>query len=198
MVGVILGYFGALEEAEAALRPMVEFGPPAMAMVDVMPYTALQMIIDDAFPPTARAYFKAEFMDEMTDEAIDDIIEGAAQPTSPLTQVLLEPMGGAILDTAPDETALAVRDPKWCYHALGVWTPEMGPDESHIAWTRAFAERMERHTTPGVYVNYTSDNDIARMRSTYGQHFDRLVALKDRYDPNNLFRLNSNIPPSAG
>ena len=197
MVGVIVAYFGALEDAEEALRPMTEFGPPAMAMVDVMPYTALQMMLDEGFPPVARSYFKAEFMDELSDEAIDDLIVAAAEPTSPMSQVLLEPMGGAILDTAAEETALAVRDVKWCYHCLTVWMPEMGPDDVHVAWARNVAAMLGPYTRPGVYLNYTSDDDQERVRSTFQQHHDRLVAVKDRYDPTNLFRLNPNIEPSA-
>ena len=197
MLGVIVAYFGDLADAEEALRPMVEFGPPAMAMVDDMPYTALQMMLNDAFPESAHVYFKAEFMSEFSDEAIDDAIELTAEPSSPMSQLLFEPMGGAIEDMAPDETALVVRDVKWCYHALTVWMPEMGPDEAHVAYTKNIAERMAKYARPGVYLNYVADEGLDRVRSSYGPHYDRLVALKDRYDPTNLFQINQNIPPSA-
>ncbi len=199
MVGVIVAYFGALEDAEEALRPMVEFGPPAMAMVQPMPYTAFQMLLTDAFPDGSHVYFKAEFLDEWSDEAIDEVVAMTAEPSSPMAQVLFQPMGGAIADVAPDDTALPVRDAKWCYHALTVWLPEvMGPDEVHVAWTKRLAEAMSKYARPGIYLNFIADEGHERVRSSYGPHYDRLVALKDRYDPQNLFSINQNIPPSGG
>jgi FAD/FMN-containing dehydrogenase len=197
MVGVIVAYFGADEDASDALGPMTEFGPPAMAHVDVMPYTALQMMLNDAFPLTARVYFKAEFMNELSDEAIDTVVAMTAEPTSPMAQVLLQPMGGAIARVSADETALPVRDAKWCYHALTVWLPEFGPDEAHVKWTKDLAEAMKPHAAPGIYLNFIADEGLERVESSYGKHWERLVALKDKYDPKNLFRLNQNIPPSG-
>jgi FAD/FMN-containing dehydrogenase len=196
MVGVILAYFGALEDAEEALRPMVEFGPPAMALVDVMPYTALQMILDDAFPDRARVYFKAEFLDELSDDALDTAIELSAEPTSPLSQVLFQPMRGAIQDIGPDDTALPARDAKWCYHAMTIWMDGMGPDHVHVKWTKDLAAAMSAYARPGIYLNFVADEGNERVRSSYGPAYERMVALKDRYDPSNLFSLNQNIPPS--
>jgi FAD/FMN-containing dehydrogenase len=198
MVGVILAHFGPLEEAEAALRPMTEFGPPAMAMVQPMPYTALQLIQVDAFPRGAPGYFKAEFFDELSDDAIDAFIEMTAEPTSPMSQVLLQPLGGAIGDVPDGETALPFRDAKWCYHCLTVWMPEMGPNEVHVKWAKDLAAALKPYTRPGVFLNFVADEGNERVRASYGPIYDRLVAVKDRYDPDNLFRLNQNIPPSAG
>jgi FAD binding domain/Berberine and berberine like len=198
MVGVILAYFGDEAAGHEALRPMVEFGPPAMAMVAPMPYTALQMMQVDAFPLTARVYFKAEFMDELSDEAIDKVIEMTAEPTSPISQVLFQPMGGAIARVPAEETALPFRDKKWCYHALTVWMPEMGPDDVHVKWTRDLADAMKPYASDGIYLNFIADEGHDRVVSSYGPHYERLVALKDKYDPKNVFRLNQNIPPSGG
>jgi FAD/FMN-containing dehydrogenase len=198
MVGVILAYFGALDDAEEALRLMVEYGPPAMAMVQQMPYTAMQMMLVDAFPPGMPGYFKAEFLDELSDDAIDTLIEMTAQPTSPLAQILVQPLGGAIADVDDDETALPFRDAKWVYHALVIWTPEMAPNEVHIKWTKDLASAMTRYARPGVYLNFVAaEEGHERVRSSYGPSYDRLVAVKNKYDPANLFRLNQNIPPSA-
>ena len=200
MVGVILAFFGPEEDAAEALRPMVEFGPPAMAMVAPMPYTALQMMQVDAFPmDSSHVYFKAEFMDELSDEAIDTAIEMTAEPSSPISQVLFQPMGGAIADVGSEETALPNRTAKWCYHALTIWTPEvMGPDEVHVQWTKDLAAALKPYATDGIYLNFVADEGHDRVKSSYGPHYDRLVALKDRYDPSNLFSINQNIPPSAG
>jgi hypothetical protein len=198
MVGVILAYFGALEDAEEAVRPMVEFGPPAMAMVQQMPYTALQMMLVDAFPKGMPGYFKAEMLD-LTDDAIDTLVEMTPEPTTPLAQILVQPLGGAIADVAPEDSAFPARDAKWVYHALVIWTPDMAPNEVHIKWTKDLAGAMTKHARPGVYLNFVAAEEGAdRVRSSYGPAYDRLVAVKDKYDPNNLFRLNLNIPPSAG
>jgi FAD/FMN-containing dehydrogenase len=200
MIGVIAAYFGPLAEGERVLAPLLELaGPPAMAHVGPLPYTALQMVLNDAFPEGAHVYFKAEFMDDWTDDAIDTVVEKTAAPTSPLAQVLFQPMGGAVDRAAPDDTALPVRDAKWCYHALTVWLPDvMGPDEVHVNWTKDLAAAMKPYARPGIYLNFVADEGLERVQSSYGEHWDRLVALKDRYDPGNLFRLNQNIPPSAG
>src|SRR4051794_6711499 len=99
MIGVIAAYFGPVAEGEKALAPLMELaGPPAMVMVQPMPYTALQMLLNDAFPEGARVYFKAEFLDDWPDDAIDIVVEKTAEPTSPMAQVLFQPMGGAIED----------------------------------------------------------------------------------------------------
>ena len=198
MIGVILAYFGRPEDAEEALRPMVEYGSPVLAMVQPMPYTALQMMLVDAFPHGFPGYFKAEFLDEMSDDAIDTFIEMTAEPTSPLAQVLLQPLGGAIGDIDPDETALPFRDAKWVYHALTIWPAELGPNEVHIQWTKDLAAALQPYVRPGVFLNFVAPEGEERVRASYGPVYDRLVAVKDKYDPNNLFRLNQNIPPSAG
>ena len=197
VVGVIVCYFGPIKDGEEVLRPLIEYGPPAIAMVQPMPYTALQMIQNESFPETARVYFKAEFLDELTDEAIDTAIEMTAEPTSPLSGVNFQPMGGAIARVSPDATALPFRDAKWCYHALTIWFPEMGPDEVHIGWTRAFAAAMKPYASPGIYLNFVADEGQERVVSSYGPHYQKLVELKNRYDPQNLFCVNQNIRPTA-
>jgi hypothetical protein len=115
-----------------------------------------------------------------------------------MVQLLLEPMGGAISRMGEDDTALGRRDVPWCYHALGMWMEDdPDTDREHVAWTRELAEDIEPHTVPGVYLNFTSDEGDDRVRSTYGpKKYERLVELKDRYDPGNMFRLNQNIRPS--
>ena len=113
--------------------------------------------------------------------------------------ILALPMGGAIARLDPDSMALGRRDVPWCFHALSLWMPDdQATADAHVRWATEMAEDMRPHTTTGVYLNYTSDTGEERVRSTYGpEKYARLVALKDRYDPANMFRLNQNIPPSA-
>jgi FAD/FMN-containing dehydrogenase len=200
IVGVVVCWTGDHAEGERVIAPLREVAQPVMDLVQPMPYTALQSMLDAGGPPGTRAYMKAEFLEELGDEAIAKLVaHGMARP-GPMAQLLLEPMGGAIARVGEDDTALGRRDVPWCYHALGLWMdPDPATDEAHVAWTRALAADLEPHTTTGVYLNYTSDEGEERVRATYGPaKYERLVALKDKYDPKNLFRLNQNIRPSTG
>jgi hypothetical protein len=170
-----------------------------MDMVQPMPYTALQSMLDASGPKGIRGYMKAEFMEDLSEDAIAKIVAHGGNRPGPLVQLLMEPMGGAIGRVADDETALGRRDVPWCYHALSMWMePDAETADAHVAWAKDMAEDLKPHTVDGVYLNYISDTGDERVRSTYGpEKYDRLVALKDRYDPDNLFRLNQNIKPSG-
>ena len=115
-----------------------------------------------------------------------------------MVQLLLEPLGGAIGRVGEDDSALGRRDVRWCYHALSMWMePGQETEDAHVAWAKELSADLAPHATTGVYLNFTSDGGEERVRSTYGPvKYARLVALKDQYDPDNLFRLNQNIKPS--
>ena len=199
IVGMVICWTGSLEEGERVLAPIREAAQPLMDMVQQLPYTALQSMLDAGGPKGTRAYMKAEFIENLDNEAIAKLARhGGARP-GPMAQVLVEPMGGAIGRVSEDATALGRRDVPWCYHALSLWMdPDPATEEAHVAWARGLADDLRPHVTEGVYLNYTSDEGEDRVRSTYGpEKYDRLVALKDRYDPGNLFHLNQNIKPSG-
>jgi FAD binding domain/Berberine and berberine like len=200
ILGVVICWTGSIEEGERVLAPIRRVAQPLMDMVQPMPYTALQSMLDGGALHGTRAYMKAEFLPELGDEAIAKLVEHGSNRAGPMAQLLLEPMGGAISRVGDNETALGRRDVPWCYHALAMW---MEPDEeaaaAQTAWARGLAEDLKPHVVDGVYLNYTSDEGEDRVRSSYGEEkYSRLVALKDRYDPANLFRLNQNIKPSGG
>ena len=198
VVGTIVCWTGRLEEGERVVAPIRNVMKPVVDMVQAMPYTALQSMLDDGGPKGIRGYFKAEFLEDLDDDVIDKLVRHGAERAGPMAQLLMEPMGGAISRMGEDETALGRRDVPWCYHALALWMePDAETAEAHTAWARALADELEEDSTDGVYLNYISDEGEDRVRSTYGPKYDRLVALKDRYDPDNLFRLNQNIRPSA-
>jgi FAD/FMN-containing dehydrogenase len=199
VLGMVICWTGEHDEGERVIAPIREAMQPVMDMVQPMPYTALQTMLDAGGPKGIRAYMKAEFIEELTDEAIAKIVEHGARRAGPMAQLLMEPMGGAISRVGEHDTALGRRDVPWCYHALGMWMePDAETEQAHRAWAASLSEDLKPHTTTGVYLNYTSDDDEERVRSTYGpEKYARLVALKDRYDPGNLFRLNANIKPSA-
>jgi FAD/FMN-containing dehydrogenase len=194
----VVCWTGPIEEGEQWLAPIREVAQPVMEKVGPMPYSALQSMLDGGSPKGERAYMKAEFIPELTDEAIETLARhGAARP-GPMVQLILEPMGGAVARVGADEMALGRRDVKWVFHAISQWM-DPADDEAHIAWPKALAEDMTPYTMDGVYLNFTSDEGEERVRRTYGpERYARLQALKDKYDPTNLFRLNANIPPSNG
>jgi FAD/FMN-containing dehydrogenase len=196
-VAVIGCYHGPVEEGLEALAPLRDLaGPPVLDMLGPMPYTVVQQLIDAGNPPGRKQYWKAEFIDEMTDEAIDAAVGVVSRVTSPFSVVIFQPMGGALSRVPEEATPLGRRDAAFAYHALSQW--EGDDDERHVAWTREFAEALAPHATSGVFVNYTGDQTEERVRATYGpEKYERLVDIKDRYDPANMFRLNANIRPSA-
>jgi FAD/FMN-containing dehydrogenase len=195
-VGIVICWTGDMDEGERMVAPLREVAQPAVDMVQPMPYTALQSMLDAGGPKGIQAYMKAEFIGDLNDEAIDKLVEHGANRAGPLAQILIEPMGGAIGRVAEDDTALG-RGSDWCYHALAMWMePDQASADAQMGWAHDLADDMRPHTVDGVYLNFTSDEGEERVRRTYGpEKYARLVALKDAYDPGNLFRLNQNIKP---
>ncbi|MEA2449312.1 MAG: hypothetical protein QOG63_1244 [Thermoleophilaceae bacterium] len=198
ILGLVICWTGDHEEGERVVAPIREVAQPMMDMVGPMPYVALQSMLDGGGQPGINAYVKAEFLTDLNDAAVEKLVaHGAARP-GPMCQLLLEPLGGAIARQDPDATALGRRDVRWCYHALSMWMePGQEAYDAHMEWARKLASELEPETTDGVYLNFTSDEGEERVRRTYGpEKYDRLVALKDKYDPSNMFHLNQNIKPS--
>ncbi|HUO71275.1 MAG TPA: FAD-binding oxidoreductase [Solirubrobacteraceae bacterium] len=199
MFGIVVCWTGSIEEGERVLAPIREVAQPVMDMVQPIPYVALQSMLDGGGPHGTHAYMKAEFLPDLDDEVIGKLVQHGGTRPGPMVQLLLEPMGGAISRAAADSSALGSRDIPWCYHALSMWMdPSEDAADAHIAWARELSADLAPNTKAGVYLNYTSDEGDERVRSSFGpERYARLVALKDSYDPSNLFRMNQNIPPSA-
>jgi FAD/FMN-containing dehydrogenase len=195
--GLILIYLGDPQEGEQVLRPLTEWGEPLVKMVQPMPYVAVQQLIDAGNPWGINEYFKVDYLQELPDEAVDAAIEKAAEVVSPFTQLIFASMGGAFARMDRESMALSVPDAKWFYFCLTMW---MDPQqsESETNWAREFMATMAPWAVDRAPANFISVDDRAdRLRASYGDDkFERLVALKDKYDPDNVFALNPNIPPS--
>ncbi len=197
VLAVIVLYVGSIEDGQEAIRPLKEAIPPALDLVQPMPYTALQSMIDAGNPSGMQNYWKAGFLAEFPDEAVDAFVEYSRKVTSPLTSVLLMPMGGALSRVAEEDTPLGLRDAAFNFHAISMWADPIDP-EKHMRWAREIYDAMEPWTTERTYLNFIGDEGEERVRTAYEpEKFRRLVALKDKYDPENLFRLNQNIQPSS-
>jgi FAD/FMN-containing dehydrogenase/pimeloyl-ACP methyl ester carboxylesterase len=197
VVGVILCYAGPVDEAEDALRPLREFGPPALDAVQPMPYVELQRLIDPSYPSGMRNYWTGDFLSGLPDEAIDVLCRFHLSVPSPLTGIITFPGGGAVARVPDGTMAITQRTAPFNVHITSLWAdPEH--DAANIAWTRELSAAMKPFTTGRVYVNFIGDEGEDRVAASFGaEGYARMRELKRRYDPDNLFRSNQNVRPAA-
>jgi hypothetical protein len=187
-------YCGSLTEGEKLLKPLRAFGSPVADLFGAMSYVQLQSMFDPFFPPGHHDYTKANFLNGLSDEAIEKFAEYASAP-SPYTFGVLEHLHGAVSRVGSTETAFPHRQPPYNF---SIWSSWKDPADSakNIKWTRDFWDAMRPFMIEGVYVNYLEDEGDPHAREAYGPNYDRLVALKNKYDPTNFFRMNHNIKPA--
>ncbi len=187
---------GALALGEERVRPIREFGPPIDGGIERMSYSALQSMFGASAPGDQRVYWRSNFMTGLTDEAIDLIVRRSdAGMRGDGTVILLEHMGGAIRRIGEHETAFSNRHAEYNVSVLTEWQ-DSAADEANIAWTRAYGDELKAFATGAGYVNYmTGDEGEARVRSTYETNLERLIEVKRKYDPANVFSSNQNIVP---
>jgi FAD/FMN-containing dehydrogenase len=196
VLGMLVIYIGDPDEGAAVVRPIKELGPPALDVIEPMPYTAFQEILDPTAPWGTQVYNSGEHLRELGDEAIDAFVDYAGKLEAPLSQAIMFRHGGAISRVPDDAMAAAHRDAAYMMHPIAVWD-DPADSNRHISWCRDLCAAMRPHTTGGVYLNMTMDEGERRVRDGYGfDKYRRLVALKDEYDPDNLFSVNQNVKPS--
>jgi len=195
--GIVFLYAGPAEEGEEAAAALRSLSEPDVDLVMPMPYTVVQQLLDAPNPPGRPQYWKSDNVRELTDSAIETLTEQANRVTSPFTVVILEAKGGAIARVPDDATALSGRDSEVAFYGIAQWEDPAEPDQ-HLAWAREFGEAMDPFGSRNAALNFVMDEGQERVQSTYGpEKYARLVALKDEYDPGNLFRRNQNIRPSG-
>jgi FAD/FMN-containing dehydrogenase len=193
ITAILAGYNGPVNKAEAALKPLRDLGPVA-DQVSEMPYPALQSMLDEGFPSGLNVYWRSDFLKSLPDDAIDTLVDRFKAITSPLSALLIEQFGGAVTRVGADETAFAQRDALFNLAVITRWT-DPATASTHIDWARQTSDAMRPYTSGGVYVNYLGSEGADRVRAAYGAKYDKLVALKQKYDPTNLFKVNQNIQP---
>jgi FAD/FMN-containing dehydrogenase len=181
---------GSVPEGERALEPLRRVAEPIVDLYGELPYVELQSMIDD--PPGKRNWWTAEYLDELPDDAIDAIIAYSEEMPMSFTQMLVLPWGGEVARRT--DSALAKRDAAYVVHPFCVWDGAER-DEEHIAWGRAGRDVLAPWKSGGVYLNFVGDEGEDRVRAAFGAAYDRLAAVKQQYDPENLFRGNQNIRP---
>jgi FAD binding domain/Berberine and berberine like len=196
--GVVALYAGPVEEGEPVVQGLKDaLGPPAMDLLMPMPYLVVQQLLDAANPPGRPQYWKSDTVGEMGDDAIETLVEHANRIPSPTTVIVIEAKGGAIPRVAEESMALIGRKASFAFYGIAQWED---PDraEEHIRWARALGEAMEPYSSKGIALNFVMDEGNERVQTAFGpEKYARLVALKDEYDPDNLFSRNQNIKPSG-
>ncbi len=186
---------GPMEQAEEILKPLKSFGTPIADLVQPIPYIEQQRLLDDAWPPGDHYYWKTSLVSNLSDDAIEVLIENAAKAPSPLSITALQQLHGAATRVSATETAFVHRYDHYDFIPMARWK-DSAEAERNIDWARAFWQAMQPYADDAVYGNDLGDEEDDRVYAAYGPNHDRLVALKDQYDPNNLFRLNQNIRPT--
>jgi FAD/FMN-containing dehydrogenase len=195
-LGMAAMYVGDPERGAAIVQPLKDLGPE-VDLIQPMPYTAFQAILDPSAPPGKRSYWRGEYMNGLGDEAIETFVTHAPRVTGaaiPFSQAIIFRIGQGVTAVPDDATAFSHRGADYLFHPISVWE-DSTDDARLIASNRAFADAMRPFSTGGAYLNFTPERD--RVREAYGDaKYERLVALKDKYDPENLFKGNQNIKPS--
>jgi hypothetical protein len=196
VIAIVPCYVGSLAEGERLLAPLRRFGTPVADTIAPLAYVAMQQIFDPAFPPGRLNYWKSALTGRLPDEVIEASVEYTRKVPSPHTAILFIEMHGAYSRVGKTDTAYYHRDLQYDLIALSMWT-DPADTQRNIDWTRGLYAAWEPDLAPAAYVNDLGDEGEDRARRAYGNNYERLVALKNKYDPTNLFRMNQNIKPAV-
>ena len=186
---------GDPDEGRTAVEPLRQLGAVLGEFSVMQPYTAWQQTFDPLLTPGARNYWKSHNFVDLSDGAIDVAVKYAQSLPSPHCEIFFGLIGGATTRPRPDATAYSHRDAIYVCNVHGRWETT-AEDEKCTDWARGFFNEAAPYATGGVYVNFLTDDEPERVKTAYGPGYDRLVAVKNQYDPGNLFRMNQNIRPS--
>ena len=196
LAAMIVFHAGSPEEAERDLAPFTSWGSPLQVQVGPMPYPVMNTLLDAAYPAGSLNYWLSSFTRGLTDELIDAAVECFATVPSPMTVILFEHFHGAVTRIPVAATAVPHREEGWNLLLPSVWMDPAATDEN-IAWTRETHRALKPHLDERRWLNYLGDDQEAdAVKAAYGPNYDRLLAAKRRYDPENVFHHNHNIDPS--
>jgi hypothetical protein len=198
LAALVPGHFGSEEDARLELEPLLSFGSPVMTQVGPIPYAVLNSMLDDGYPKGALNYWKANFLNELSDAAIDRMVGSFASCPSPMTSMLLEHFHGSVSRVPVEATAVQHRKVGYNFTITSVWS-EPAATDANIAWTRETYDAMRPFFEARRWVNYIGPDEMTEdaAAKAYGPNHARLVEIKTKYDPTNLFRLNFNIQPQS-
>ena len=187
-------HIAPLDNAEKTLEPLVNFGSPIATRMETRPYLDVQADADERFPYGQRYYWKTHLIKKLPEAGIDALIDGYEAVPGNRSMIILQQFGGAVRDVGPADTAFANRDAEFDFIPAAIWHEGEDPAQS-IAWVRDTWDSMKPYSC-GVYMNGLGDGDDERLSDAVGANESRLRKVKARYDPDNFFRLNTNIVPA--
>ena len=189
-------YSGDLERTEEALAPIRALGPPIVDLLHEQPYVEVQSYLDATEPKGICHYWRTEFLSRLDDGLLATMRDLTDESELPEAELGILHVGGALNERAEDDGAVGNREARYAIGAKAMWAPEAANGDVIAEWVRTAHERLRRFSTGRTYVNFQGhDEDESRVRATYGTNYERLVELKRRYDPGNVFRSNRNIAP---
>jgi FAD/FMN-containing dehydrogenase len=196
-LALIACYAGDFQRGERALAPLRAFGPPLTDMIRPMSLPKLNSLFDDAAPAGELYTEKASALPSLPDSVIDALVASAEARPSPGSHLVIQHLHGAAARVDPAATAFALRREQYMVGMIGCWS--QGPAEPYVTWAHDLCNALKPFALDGVYVNTLQPDDgHAQVQASYGANYERLVRVKNVYDPTNFFRINHNIAPSIG
>jgi hypothetical protein len=193
-VALVACWAGPIDEGAQALKPFHDVAPVVAEFVGPMPYPALNSAFDALVPPGLQHYWKANFVKELTDASIAAHLEHGPKLPAVNSTIHIYPINGAVHRVGPDQTAFAYRDANFATVIAGMW-PDPTQNKANIQWVRDYYDATAPHSESGGYINFMAEDDQGRIKDNYRANYQRLVDVKRKYDPNNLFHVNQNIKP---
>jgi FAD/FMN-containing dehydrogenase len=191
---VAVCYTGDVGKGEKLLQPIKNFGTPVIDTIAPTSFGTIQTMFDAGSPPDMRHYWTSSFVEELSDELIATMLRKAPELPLPGSMLTLEHLGGAVGRVGPTDTAFSSRNAKFNVSALSAWL-DAREDDANITWTRNTGAALKKFGTGGAYINYMADEGEAAVRAAYEVNLERLIAVKRKYDPTNVFNANQNIAP---
>jgi len=195
MCGVVWAYSGSLGKAEEIFKPIRAFKAPALDFAGPLPHPALQGMFDPIYPTGLQWYWRADFLRDLSDEAIAKHIKFANELPTMQSSMHIYPINGAASRVSNKDTAWSYRDAAFAMVIFGV-DPDPANKDKITSWTKQYYDAVHPYSAGGAYVNFMMDEGEERVKASYGNNYERLVEIKNKYDPNNLFRVNQNIKPT--
>ncbi len=184
------------ERTAELLKPAESWAEPLLVGLGPMPFPVLQSLFDGLYTPGLQWYWKADFIDHLTDESIALHVAHGSKLPSMFSAMHMYPIDGAVHRVASGDTAFSYRQTKWAEVIVGV-DPDPANKDKITKWARDYWDAVHPFSAPGGYVNFMMEEGSTRVEATYGGNYAQLQAIKAKYDPDNLFRVNQNIPPKG-
>ena len=193
---MVVCYSGDLEKTDEVMAPIRALGDPVVDLLAEQPYTQVQSYLDATEPKGHHYYWKTGFLAGLDDGLLETLRKLGEECPIPLAQLGVLHLGGALNERAGDDGAVGNRDARYVFGALGMWEPGEPRADEYRDWVGEAGDQLRPFSTGGNYINFqTADEDEERIRATYGANFERVLEVKRKYDPGNLFRSNRNVRP---